>query len=328
MTFVWPSMLLSLATLPVMVLSYWVLLRRRARRRAALAALGLVAPTAVSSGWRRHVPAVLLLGAMTLLLTALARPTAEVAQPRLEGTVVLAFDVSASMNATDIAPSRMAAAKSAARAFVARQPPRVKIGVVAFSGSGLITQQPTTNRRLVVAAINRLTATGGTALGRGLQTALTAITGKTVQVDASSDSLEPKGQNLGWHGSAAVILLSDGENNVEPDPIDVAEIASTTGVRVYPIGLGSREGAVLEIGGFRVATALDEQLLRKIATTTDARYFAAEDEKALASIYRSIDLAWTVEAEQVEVTALFAAAAAVLLLLGTGLSLAWFGRVV
>jgi Ca-activated chloride channel family protein len=232
------------------------------------------------------------------------------------------------MAATDLAPTRMAAAKSAARAFVARQPPAVRIGVVAFSASGLITQQPTTNRKLVLAAIKRLTPQGGTALGRGLQTSLTAITGKTVQLDAPSDSLEPKGQNLGYHGSAAVILFSDGENTVAPDPLDVAEVASTAGVQVYPIGLGRAEGTVLEIDGFKVATALDEPLLRDIASTTNARYFAAADENALGSVYRSIDLAWKVHHEKTEVTAVLAAVAAVLLLLGTAISLAWFGRVV
>jgi Ca-activated chloride channel family protein len=281
-----------------------------------------------SSGRRRHVAPALFLAAVTLLLLALARPEATVSQPRREGTVILAFDVSGSMAATDLAPSRILAAKSAARAFVDRQPATVRVGVVAFSGSGLVTQRPTTDRVRVLDAINRLTPQGGTALGRGLQSALSAIVGRTVQLDASDGSVEVEGPDLGYHGSAAVILLSDGENTAEPDPIGVAELASTAGVRVYPIGLGTAAGTVLEIDGFRVATSLDESLLREIASTTDARYFAATDEKALADVYSSIDLAWTVEAERTEVTALLAAAAALLLLLGAALSLAWFGRVV
>jgi Ca-activated chloride channel family protein len=232
------------------------------------------------------------------------------------------------MAAKDLAPSRIEAAKAAARAFVEKQPPSIRVGVVAFSGSGLVTQQPTTERAPVIDAINRLTPAGGTALARGLQTSLSAIVGKTVQLDASSGSLEAEGQNLGFHGSAAVILLSDGENTADPDPIAVAEIASAAGVHVYPIGLGSPAGTVLEIDGFQVATALDEAMLRQIASTTDGRYFAAADEQELASVYRSINLAWVVENKQVEVTALFAAAAAVLLLIGEGLSLAWFGRAV
>jgi Ca-activated chloride channel family protein len=108
----------------------------------------------------------------------------------------------------------------------------------------------------------------------------------------------------------------------------VADLASTAGVRVYPIGLGSAEGTVLQIDGFQVATALDEPLLRKIASTTDGRYYTAADEKELAKVYGSIDLAWTTRAEQVEITALLAGAAALLLLVGAGLSLAWFGRAI
>jgi Ca-activated chloride channel homolog len=328
MTFAWPWMLLSFGALPLLVVAYRRLLLRRAARREALAALGLLAPAAMSSGRRRHVAPVLFLTAMGLLFLALARPEASLAQGHREGTVVLAFDVSGSMAATDLAPSRMAAAKSAARAFVARQPESVRVGVVAFSGSGLITQQPTTDRTRVLDAIARLTPQGGTALARGLQTSLSAIVGRTVQLDTSTGSVEPQGQDLGFHGSAAVILLSDGENTTDPDPIGVAEIASTAGVRIYPIGLGRPEGTVLDIDGFQVATALDERLLRQIATTTDARYFTAADEDELSRVYRSIDLAWTVRSEQVEITALLGAAAALLLLLGAGLSLVWFGRAV
>jgi Ca-activated chloride channel homolog len=327
MTFAWPWMLLSLGIIPLLVLGYRRLLQQRAARRSELAALGLVAP-AVSGGRRRHVGPVLFLAAMALLFVALARPAATIAQPHREGTVVLAFDVSGSMAATDLAPSRIAAAKAAARTFVARQPANVRVGVVAFSASGLVTQQPTKDRGLVVAAIDRLAPKGGTALARGLQTSLSAIAGKTVQLGAPGSSVEPKGQNLGYHGSAAVILLSDGENTAGPDPIDVADLASTAGVKIYPIGLGKPEGTVLSIDGFQVATALDEPLLRQIASTTNGRYFAAADEKSLAKVYGSIDLAWTVASKHEEITALFAAAAALLLLVGAGLSLSWFGRAV
>jgi Ca-activated chloride channel homolog len=328
MTFAWPWMLLSLGAFPLLVLGYRRLLRRRTARRAELAALGLVATGAVASGRRRHVVPALFLAALALLFVALARPSATIAQGHRQGTVILAFDVSGSMAATDLSPSRIAAAKSAARTFVNRQPATVRVGVVAFSGSGLITQQPTNDRSRVLAAIDRLTPQGGTALARGLQTSLSAIAGKTVQLDSPDGSVEPQGQDLGFHGSAAVILLSDGENTVGPDPLDVADLASTAGVRIYPIGLGKPEGTVLEIDGFQVATALDEPLLRQIASTTDGRYFAAADEKALTRVYGSIDLAWVVKSEHVEITALLAGAAALLLLFGTGLSLAWFGRAV
>jgi Ca-activated chloride channel family protein len=274
------------------------------------------------------VPPLLFLVALTLLFVGLARPEATVAEARREGTVVLAFDVSGSMAATDLTPNRIEAAKAAARTFVRRQPSTIRIGVVAFGDSGLITQQPTTDRATVLAAIDRLTPQGGTAIGRGIQSSLSLIAGKTVQLTDSNGSVEAQGQDLGYHGSAAVILLSDGENTSGPDPLGVAEIASTAGVRVYPIGLGSPQGTVMEIDGFQVATALDEPLLRQIASTTDGEYFAAADQQALAQVYRSIDPLWTVHSRRIEVTALFAVAAALLLLSGVGLSFAWFGRVI
>jgi Ca-activated chloride channel family protein len=329
MTFGWPWMLLGLAAVPLLGWWYQRLLRRRADRRAELAALGLVAPGPVITGWRRHAAPALLLTALVLLLTALARPEATVPQPRREGTVILAFDVSSSMLATDLAPTRMEAAKAAARTFVQRQPPTVRVGVVAFSGSGLVTQEPSTDRAGVLAAVDRLDPQGGTALASGLQTSLSAIVGQPVLVDPPGpQGVEPQGPDLGYHGSAAVVLLSDGENTGGPDPLDVAELASSAGVRVYPIGLGRPEGTVLEVDGFQIATALDEPLLREIAARTDGRYFAAADERELAAVYDSIELTWTVQDEHIELTAALAAAAALLVLGGVGLSLTWFGRAV
>jgi Ca-activated chloride channel family protein len=328
MSFAWPWMLLDLVGIPVLVLGYRRLLGRRAARRDALAALGLVAPAAASAGRRRHVAPALFIAALSLLGVALARPEATVAQARREGTVVLAFDVSSSMAATDLAPSRMEAAKAAARVFLEQQPATIRVGVVAFGESGLVTQKPTTDRAGVLAAIDRMAPQGGTALGRGIQTSLSAITGTSVQLDTANGTVEAEGQNLGYHRSAAVILLSDGENTADPDPLAVAELASTAGVRVYPVGLGSARGTVLELDGFQVATALDEPMLRRIAAITGGTYFAAEDEQALTDVYSSIDLHWTVEAERLEITALFAVVAALLLLLGAGLSSVWFGRVI
>jgi Ca-activated chloride channel family protein len=329
MIFAWPWMLLALVAVPLVVLWYRKLQRDRAARRARLATLGLVAARAETTGWRRRLPPVLLLLALVVLVTGLARPEATVPQARREGTVILAFDVSASMAAKDLEPDRIDAAKAAARTFVQKQPTTVQVGVVAFSGSGLVTQEPTADKATVLAAIDRLTPQGGTALASGLQTALSAIVGRPVLVDSGPvNPLEPRGPDLGYHGSAAVILLSDGENTTGTDPLDVADIASGAGVKVYPIGLGRPEGTVLELDGFQVATRLDEPLLREIAARTDGTYFAAADEQALATVYDSIALEWTVADEHVELTALFAAVGALLLLGGVGLSFLWFGRAV
>lgn len=328
MSFTWPFMLAGLLAVPLLVLGYRRLLARRADRRARLAAMGLVAPAATNGG-RRHVAPVLMVVALTGLIVSFARPQATVATPRREGTVVLAFDTSSSMAATDLSPTRMDAAKAAAKAFVQRQPSTVRVGVVAFGESGLVMQQPTTDRAAATAAIDRLAPSGGTSLGRGIQTSLSAIVGRTVEVaEAPDGSVEATGEDLGFHGSSAVVMLSDGENTAGPDPVRVAEIASVAGVKVYPVGLGSPEGTVLQVDGFQVSTALDEAMLRQIAQTTDGTYFAAADEEALQKVYGSIDLAWTVRAEKVEVTGLIAGGAALLLLLAGLLSFAWFGRVV
>jgi Ca-activated chloride channel family protein len=328
MSFGWPWMLVALLAVPLLVVQYRRLLRRRADRRARLADLGLVAPSAVSTGRRRHVGPALYLTALTLLLLGLARPEATVAEPRREGTVVLAFDVSGSMAATDLAPTRMEAAKAAARQFVSKQPASIRVGVVAFGDSGLATQQPTTDRSQVLAAIDRLTPRGGTSLGAGIQTALGVIAGKPVAPPRQGGGVELTGPDLGYHGSAAVILLSDGENTAEPDPLQVAQLASTAGVKVFPIGVGSPQGSVLRIDGFQVATALDEQMLRQIASTTNGTYYSASDEQALAGVYDAINLTWTVQRRQDELTALFAGIAALLVAAGAGLSVLWFGRVV
>lgn len=328
MTFDWPWMLVGLLAVPLLVAGYRRLLRSRDERRERLAAQGIVAPVARGRR-RRHVAPALLLAALTLLLVALARPQATVASPRREGTVVLAFDTSSSMAATDVSPTRMEAAKAAARTFVRRQPAQVRIGVVAFGEGGLVVQQPTTDRALVLAAVDRLSPQGGTSIGRGIQTSLSAIAGRVVEIDGSGGGgVEAAGGDIGYYGSAAVVMLSDGENTAGPDPLEVAAIASTAGVKVYPVGLGSAAGTVLQVDGFQLATKLDEPLLREVARTTDGRYYAAADGAALEQVYRTIDLAWTVRTEKIEVTALLAGLAALLLLVGAGLSFVWFGRVV
>lgn len=328
MTFAWPAALLLLLLLPVLVVAYLRLLRRRTARRAELAGLGLVAPAPAGRG--RHVAPAFFLVAFALLLVGVARPEASVSEPKREGTVVLAFDISNSMLAKDVRPTRIAAAKAAAKAFVAKQPPQIRLAVVAFGSSGVISQRPTTDRAAVLAAIDRLTPQGGTALGRGLQMSLTAIAGRTVRLDSgpADPSVEPPGQDLGYYGSSAVVLLSDGENTTAPDPQDAAELASTAGVKVFPIGLGRPEGTVLSLGGFQVETRLDAPALQQIAKTTDGAYFQASDADDLGRVYDAIPLSWVIRGRPIELTGLLAAIAGLFLLAGAGFSLARTGRVI
>ncbi|MBI5948219.1 MAG: VWA domain-containing protein [Chloroflexi bacterium] len=327
MSFAWPIMLLSLTLVPVLVAGYVLLLQRREKRAAELGTMRLAqAGTARRLGWRRHVPPGVFLVAIALLLAALARP--EVAGfPHREGTVILAFDVSSSMRADDLKPSRMAAAKEAATRFVENQPSTIQIGVVAFADGALVVQQPTAVKADVLAAVERLSSEGGTSLGEGIMTSLGAISGKPILLEQAALEGDLESVDIGYFGSAVIILLSDGENTSRFDPLIAAQIGGNAGVRVFTIGIGSADGATVEIDGFRVATALNEPLLQEIATNTSATYFVAEDAATLVEIYDNIDLRLTVEGDPMEVTSLAAAAAVLLLIVGGALTMRWFGRV-
>lgn len=328
MTFIWPVVLLSLLLVPALAAVYLRLLRRRERIRAGLGPLGVVdGEYAARVRARRHLPPAVMLLGLSLLLVGLARPEATVSLPRIEGTVILAFDVSGSMAADDLQPNRLEAAKSAARAFVENQPPAILIGVAAFSGNGLMVQPPTQNRADVLAAIDRLAAQGGTSLGEGIFTSMSALSDEPIALDAEALETGVSPFHLEDFSSAVVILLTDGENTVNPDPLQVAQLAADAGVRVYPVGMGSPQGVVLELDGYRILTRLDEPLLQQIADTTNGGYYRAEDEDSLKEIYQDIDLHMTVRGEKMEVTSVFAGASLLMLLVGGGLSLLWFGRI-
>jgi Ca-activated chloride channel homolog len=329
MSFIWPSVLpLVLVGVPVAIAAYLAILRRREQRAAELAAQGFV-PTASSRRARglRHIPFAFFMAALVFVLVGAARPQMRISVPHREGTVILAFDVSNSMLAKDLEPSRMEAAKVAARAFVENQPSSVKVGVVAFSDGGLVTLPPTNAQADVLSAIDRLQPSGATSLGQGMFTALNAIAGKPITVDPTALEGNIDDIDVPYLGSAAVILLSDGENTANPDPLDVAELAAVAGVHVYPVGIGSPEGTVVEIEGFNVATALDEDLLEQIASVTDGTYFHADDAASLTRIYDNIDLKLTSEPKTTEVTGVLTGLSTLCLVVGGVLSLIWFGRV-
>ena len=329
MTFRSPWMLALLVVVPALIAAYVSSLRRRARRSAELAAQGLVVTSPASRmRIRRHVPFALFAAALTLLLVGMARPLTTIKTPRREGTVVLAVDVSNSMRADDVKPTRLDAAKLAARTFTDRQPPAVRIGVVAFGDGAVVVQTPTTAHADVVKAIDRLSSGGGTSLGQGLVTSLTAIAGKPVTIDPQALASDAAQVDIGYFGSATIVLLSDGEETSQPDPVSVAEVASVAGVRVQTIGIGTDSGAVVQIDGFSVATALDSDLLKQVAQVTDGTYHEVSDEAGIAAISKTIDLRFKIVSQHTEVTGLFSAAGVVLLLAGALLSVLWFGRVV
>lgn len=327
MSFIWPWMLLTLFSVPLLIGLYIRLLRRRRQATTGLGPLGMIQNRSGREiGRRRHVPPVFFLLGLAILFFGLARPEMVVNLPRVEGTAILAFDVSNSMAADDLEPSRIEAAKTAARTFIESQPRTIQIGVVAFSNGGLVVQQPTGDQAAVLAAVDRLSPQGGTSLGQGIFTSLNAIAGKSVAVDevALEEDLQPI--QLEDYSSAVVVLLSDGENTGPPDPLEIAQVAAESGVRVYTVGIGSPEGALLQLDGFNILSQLDETSLQQIASVTNGAYFQAGDVESLQEIYRDIDLQLTISGEKMEVTAIVAGLGLLLLLIGGALSLLWFGR--
>jgi Ca-activated chloride channel homolog len=331
MTFIWPSLLWLLLLAPLGAALYARAQRRRRQAAAVYGQLGFGTTAAAQRlGARRHWPALLFLLGLTILLFALARPQMAVSLPRVEGTVILTFDVSGSMAAGDMEPTRMEAAKVAARAFVERQPPSVLVGVVAFSDGGLSVQAPTNEQADVLAAINRLAPQRGTSLAQGIQAALNALAAMNQETTFLSESAGPTAEPPivppGSFGSAAIILLTDGENNVQPDPLEAAQAAANRGVRVYTVGVGSAAGIALDLDGFSVFTKLDEVTLQRIAQITDGAYYNATNMQELESIYNGLDLQLVVRPEDMEVTSIVAGLGVAVLLLGGALSLLWFGR--
>jgi Ca-activated chloride channel family protein len=326
MSFIWPWMLITLLLIPAFAGAYIGLLRQRGAV-TDLGPLGVVQDSAGRSAARqRHIPASLYLAGLMMLLFGLSRPEMFVDLPRVEGTVILAFDVSNSMTADDLEPTRMEAAKTAARTFAENQPPGIRIGVVAFSNGGLIVQTPTNEQGEVLAAIERLTPDGGTSLGQGIFSSLNAIAGEPIPADPAAIEEGSLELDTGAYSSSVILLLTDGENTNAPDPLEIAQVAADAGVRIYPVGIGSAEGTVVQIEGFNVLTQLNEPMLEQIASMTNGTYYHAEDEETLNEIYDNVDLQLTTRGEKTEVTAIFAGAGLLLFLVGGGLSLLWFGR--
>ncbi|RSM53702.1 hypothetical protein DMB66_38525 [Actinoplanes sp. ATCC 53533] len=304
----------------------WAYLRIQRRRTQALAAFGVGGPGGSRrAAVRRHLPYVLLLAALPLLLGGLARPQATIDVPRVSGTVVLVFDVSNSMAAKDVAPNRLAAAQAAATGFVSEQPDTVDIGVVVFGDQALTTQAPTDDHAAALAAINRLTATGGTSLAQAILASLTTITGKPVALP--EDGAAPP--DLGYWGSASIVVFSDGEDTGGPEQAEAAaDLAAAAGVRIQTVGVGTTAGATVEVEGYQLATKLNEQVLRGLADATGGSYLTAGDPGALAESTRSIDLRVTSKKEPVELTGPVAGLALLLLAAGALLMIRWHGRIV
>ena len=349
MTFVWPQLLWLLLAVPLLAALYALQLRRKRRSALRYASLSLVTDAMGAAGRaRRHVPPALFLLALTLMLVAVARPQAVVTLPSAHETVILAMDVSGSMRAADVKPSRIVAAQEAARAFVADQPKTTRIGVVSFAATASVVQAPTHNREDILGAIDRFQLQRGTAIGSGILVSL-----KTIFPDAEFDlrAWNPRREALkaakeaakaapgtgakdiakpvrpGSYASAAIVLLSDGQTTTGPDAIEAARMAADLGVRVYTVGIGTTAGEIIGSEGWSMRVRLDEEALKTIASVTRAEYFYAGNAADLQKIYTNLNTKIFFEQRETEVTALFAGAAAALAVLSAALSLLWFNRI-
>jgi Ca-activated chloride channel family protein len=348
MSFLWPEFLWLLALIPVLVGLYVLAMRRKKRLAVRYASLSMVRDAlGMGQRVRRHVPPFLLLIGLALMIVAIARPTATVRLPTQHETVILAMDVSGSMRAVDVKPTRLAAAQEAARAFINDQPSNVKIGIVSFAGTAAVVQPPTDNRDDLFAAIDRFELQRATAVGSGLLVALKAIF-PDVEFDLRASN--PRIQKDSVHGvaidevkkpakeppapvppgsykSAVIILLTDGQTTTGPDPIESAKMAAERGVRVYTVGIGTVQGEVIGWEGWSMRVRLDEDSLKQIANVTRGEYFYAGNANDLKNIYQSMSSKMELAKQQTEITALFVAGAMVFVVLGAGLSLMWFNRI-
>ena len=351
MTFIWAEFLWLLVLVPVLVGFYVWLLYRKKKIGLRYASLSMVRE-AMGAGQsiRRHVPPALFLIALALMLVAIARPAAVVTLPSAHETVILAMDVSGSMRAADVKPTRVAAAQAAAKAFVNDQPRTTRVGIVAFAATATVVQPPTLNREDLLAALDRFQLQRGTAVGSGILVALKTI---FPEVEFDLRASNPRGESArdakrgapldapksgdkdkdapktapGSYASAVIILLTDGQTTTGPDPIESARMAADRGVRVYTVGIGTPGGEILGSEGWSMRVKLDEDALKTIANVTRGDYFYAGNAKDLKKIYEGMNSRFTMETKETEITSLFSAAAAALALIAAMLSLLWFNRI-
>lgn len=342
MHFIWPQALWGFLIVPLLVAGYLWLLKRRRREAFGYSSLLLVnrALTA-GQGWRRHIPPILMLLAIVVGVFGLARPTANVILPTDTRTLVVAVDVSLSMLADDVPPSRIKAAQSTVKTFISDLPKDFRVGLVTFAGTAQVAQRVTDNREELLAAVDRFRLQRATATGSGLLLAL-AVLRPELELDiepliygfnASPRNRSSEGSALfnlkpvppGSFQSGAIVLISDGRRTTGPDPVAAAQLAAQLGVRVYTVAFGTPDGF---IPGFDRSfyAAVDERTLQTMALLTEGEFFKAENAEQLAGIYEQLSTKFELERSRTEVSGLFAALSALLVLIASTLSLYWFRR--
>jgi Ca-activated chloride channel homolog len=318
MSFASPLVLLALLAIPLLMM--WYSARQRLRARAASA---FVAPALTASltprrpRWRRHAPMLVFALALAILIVAAARPQRSVAVPVTNGAVMLANDVSSSMRATDVAPSRLGAAEQADKRFLATVPSTVQVGLLEFAKTPVVLQSPTTNHALTGAAFAQFHTSGGTAVGNAILAAVQELKGLPLV--------------RGKRPPGAIVITSDGASNFGTDPIAAARLARAEHIPIYTIAVGTAHGTIEVERGSRTVTVpvpVSAQQLAQIASASGGRTFTAADASGLRAVYAHLAAELGRKHVKQEITASFAGGGLVLLLLGGAMSLSWFGRLV
>lgn len=347
MSFLWSGSFILLFLIPLITVLYIWLLRRRNRFAVRFSSLSLVRDAAAhQSRWRRHLPFVFFLLALTSLVFALSRPVATVSIPSNKATVILALDVSRSMCSTDIPPNRLAAAKDAAQNFVQNRMEGREIGIVAFAGFAELIQPPTTNVQLLTNAIENLTPARRTAIGSAILRSIDAIAEIDDRVSPSDIvGQDPKAPPVpeGQYSPHIIVLLTDGASNAGPFPLTAAEQAAARGIRVYTIGYGTtNSNSVMDCndgfsnpdpfgggsfgpfgGGSGFRRDIDEDTLKEIANVTDGEYYVAMSAGQLEDVFQNLPTYVVITEETIEIGAFFTAIAAFLAILAMVFSMLW-----
>jgi Ca-activated chloride channel family protein len=319
MSFREPLLLAGLVFVPLALLAYWAAQRRRRRFAVRYPAVDVLAGVA-GKARGRHLPALLALLSLAALGIALGRPERTIAVEQRQGTVMLVHDTSGSMQATDVKPSRLVAARRAAREFVKDAPRGVNIGVMAFSGRPRVLQSPTTERTDIETALNRLAPSGGTATGEAIAAAV-----RTLRIPTRAGRRPPP---------SAIVLLSDGASTKGKDPVEAAREARRAKIPVYTIALGTPQGTIeVPRPGGASGTEVrrvppDPRSLAEVARASGGQTFTADNAGELRRVYDRLGSQLGTEKRKRQLTSSFAGGALVLLLAGAGMSLAWFGRLV
>ena len=346
LTFMWPQFLWLLLAVPLLVAIYIWLLRRKKKVMLRYASLSIV-KEAMGSGQsiRRHIPPILFLLAIAAMLLAASRPFAVITLPSQQETIILAMDVSGSMRATDVKPNRLVASQNAAKAFLAQLPRNVRVGIVAFAGTAQVVQPPTLSREDLVVAIDKFQMQRATAIGSAIVVSLAELF-PDAGIDLSAMTYgngRPRGIPIdqapkqekkdfvpvapGSYGSAAIILLTDGQRTTGVDTMEAAKMAADRGVRVYTVGVGTVDGETIGFEGWSMRVRLDEVTLKAVATNTQAEYFYAGTAENLQKVYEKLSSRLTVEKKETEISGLLALVAAILAIISASLSLLWFNRI-